>query len=90
MTRFALAQETNGFAAPSQHSRVIARLAAILSGLAGADTGMQLRVGRLETAARHDSGAGRDVQDYAVAPPTASARRLHAIAETARWNLPRL
>lgn len=90
MTRFALAQETAGFAAASQHSRVIARLTAFLRGLGRADPEREPHVGRLDLAARHDSAAGREVQDYAVAPPTASARRLHAIAETARWTSPRL
>ncbi len=90
MTRFALAQETNGFAAPAQQSRVIARLTAFLRSLSGAGREKQQHFGSLELAARHDSGAGRVVQDYAVAPPAASARRLHAIAETARWTSPRL
>ena len=90
MTRCALVHETNDLAAPSQQSRVISRLTAFLRGLAGADAEWQPRVGRLELAARHDSGADREVQDYAAAPPTASARCLHASAEAARWTSPRL
>lgn len=90
MTRCALAHETNDFAVPSPQSRVIPRLAAFLRGLAGTGAERPRRVGRLNLAARHDSGAEREVQDYAVAPPTASARRLHATAEAARWTSPRL
>ncbi len=89
MTRFALAQETTRFAVPSQQDRVVARLTAFLRSLSGAGR-QQQRSGSLDPAVRHDSGAGREVQDYAVAPPAASARRLHGLADAARWSLPRL
>ncbi|WP_193369035.1 hypothetical protein [Pelagibius marinus] len=90
MSRFALAQETNGFAAASQRSRITAQLAALLRSLSGIGREKPRHFGSLGLAARHDSGAGRDLQDYAVAPTTASSRRLHAIAETASWTSPRL
>lgn len=89
MPRFASALETTRFAVPSRQDRVFTRLTAFLRSLSGAGR-QQQRIGSLDPAARHDSGAGRDLQDYAVAPPTASARRLHATAEAARWTLPRL
>ncbi|MEO3430456.1 hypothetical protein AAFN88_16480 [Pelagibius sp. CAU 1746] len=90
MTRIVSVRENIGLAASWQLGRAFARLAAVLRRCPGAGLETQRMFGSLERAARHDCGAGRDVQDYAVAPPVASSRRLHNIAEAARWAVPRL
>ena len=47
--------------------------------------------GRLDVATMRDIGARREYQDYAPSAhvPASAVRRLHCIADSARWGLPR-
>jgi hypothetical protein len=49
------------------------------------------RAGPLDVATMRDIGARRGYQDYAPSArvPASAARRLHCIADSARWGLPR-
>ena len=51
----------------------------------------QDQAGPLDVATMRDIGVSREYQDYApsVRAPASAARRLHCIADSARWGLPR-